>query len=353
MAKKLICGIQQIGIGVSDVENAWAWYRKFFGMDVPVFQDAGEAPLMVDYTGGSVHARTATLAMNLIGGGGFEIWQFTSREGIPPGFEVQLGDFGIFAAKIKSPDVKKAFDAFNEMGPGQKLALEKDPAGSETFFIRDPFGNIFQIVEGKDWFQKGPYPTGGPAGCIIGVSDIDKARTVYSEILGYDSVVYDKEGAFADFAVIPGGDKKFRRVLLTHSEPRKGSFSKIFGTSFIELVSVQNRKPKKIFQDRYWGDLGFIHLCFDVKGMDAIEAQCRSRGTPFTVDSKDAFDMGQASGRFSYIEDPDGTLIEFVEANKVPIMKNLGWYLNVGKKDPEKQIPDWMIKMLKFSRKKD
>ena len=33
--------------------------------------------------------------------------------------------------------------------------------------------------------------------------------------------------------------------------------------------------------------------------------------------------MGEAAGHFSYIQDPDGTLIEFVETHKVPILKKL------------------------------
>ena len=87
--------------------------------------------------------------------------------------------------------------------------------------------------------------------------------------------------------------------------------------------------------------------------MDALEAACKAKGFSFTVDSMNTFDMGEASGRFSYIEDPDGTLIEFVEAHKMPIMKKWGWYLNLKNRDPEKPLPDWMLKSLRFSRVKD
>lgn len=37
--------------------------------------------------------------------------------------------------------------------------------------------------------------------------------------------------------------------------------------------------------------------------------------------------MGNAAGHFSYNEDPDGTLIEYVETHKVPIVKNLAYIL--------------------------
>ena len=72
-------GIQQMGIGVPNVPEIWSWYRKAFGLDVKIFEEAAPAPLMTRYTGDVVHHRTATLALNMAGGGGFEIWQFTSR----------------------------------------------------------------------------------------------------------------------------------------------------------------------------------------------------------------------------------------------------------------------------------
>jgi catechol 2,3-dioxygenase-like lactoylglutathione lyase family enzyme len=47
----------------------------------------------------------------------------------------------------------------------------------------------------------------------------------------------------------------------------------------------------------------------------------QSQGLDFTVDSNNTFAMDNASGRFCYIEDPDGTLIELVETHRVPILK--------------------------------
>jgi catechol 2,3-dioxygenase-like lactoylglutathione lyase family enzyme len=350
---KVISGIQQVGIGIPDEKQAFDWYRKHFGMDIPIFQEAAEAPLMIDYTGDEVQSRSATLAINLQGGGGFEIWQFTSRDTDPPDFDVQLGDYGIFVSRIKSLNVEKTYQQFQKSGINTISEILQDPSGSSHFFVRDPHGLIFQIVEGCAWFTKGYHHTGGQAGAMIGVSDIEESLKLYRDILGYDKIIYDETGVFEDFAPLPGGQQKVRRMLLEHSEPRKGSFSRLLGPSKLELVSVFDREPNKIFENRYWGDLGFIHLCFDIKGMDALREECEAAGFPFTVDSQDSFDMGEAAGHFSYIEDPDGTLIEFVETHKIPILKKIGWYLNVRKKDPEKPLPNWMIKALKFNRVKN
>jgi catechol 2,3-dioxygenase-like lactoylglutathione lyase family enzyme len=351
--KKIIAGIQQIGIGVPDVHKAFKWYRQNFGMDIPVFEEAAEAGLMLPYTGGKPHLRHAILAINMRGGGGFEIWQYTSRTPQPAAFQIQLGDHGIFCARVKTVDVKATFENFKSKKINLLSEIVKAPDASEHFFVQDPFGNIFDIVKGADWFGKGMQLTGGPAGCMIGVSDIEKSKKFYSEILGYDSVIYDKEGVFDDLSGLPVGTNKVRRVLLTHSRPRVGSFSKLLGSSSIELIKVYDRSPRKIFENRYWGDLGFIHLCFDVNGMDEIQKQCNASGHPFTVDSANSFDMGEAAGRFSYIEDPDGTLIEFVETHKIPILKKINWYLDLRKRNPEKALPAWMLKAMSLNRVKD
>lgn len=358
---KYISGIQQIGIGIPNVYEAWKWYRKNFGFDIPVFDDPGTAALMLPYTGGKPQQRHAVLALNMSGGGGFEIWQYTSRTPEPAAFTVQAGDLGIFMAKIKSTDVQKAWHTFKEKGLDIQGELAKGPIGKDCFYIRDPYGNLFQVIESDMFFSKTDDITGGAYGAFIGVTDMAESMEFYSKVLGYDKVIYDKTGVFNDFNGLSGGSGKFRRVLLTHSQPRKGPFSRILGESTLELVCVLDRTPRKIFENRLWGDLGFIHLCYDIQGMKEIKQICEELGHPFTVDSNPeayrdgagTFDMGEASGHFTYTEDPDGTLIEFVETHKVPILKKLGWYMNLRKRDPAKPLPDWMIRTMGWNRVKE
>lgn len=349
----VISGIQQIGIGIPDVHKAFDWYRKHFGMNIKVFEEAADAALMLPYTQNEVRSRHAILALNLQSGGGFEIWQYTSRTPQLPDFDIAFGDTGLNACKIRTYNVKETFSDFKEKGVKILGGLTKDPEGKPTFYLEDPFGNVFQMVQSDYKFKDTGSPTAGPMGCSIGVTDIEKARKLYTEILGYDTVIYDKTEKFEDLSGVNGGEEKFRRVLLRHKKPRSGSFSRMMGPSEIELIQVLNKTPKKIFAGRDWGDRGYIHLCFDINGMDELKALCESKGFPFTVDSANSFDMGEAAGRFSYIEDPDGSLIEFVETHKLPIMKKLGWYKNLKNRDPKKPLPDWMLKAMWYTRVKD
>jgi catechol 2,3-dioxygenase-like lactoylglutathione lyase family enzyme len=352
-----IGGIQQIGIGVKNLHEAWNWYNRLFGMDCRIFEDVTEANLMLPYTGGKPQSRHAILALNLQGGGGFEVWQYSGREPVEIKEEIKIGDLGILICKMKVKKIDTAWSFFRQNNCSLCGDPLNDPSGKKTFFLKDPFGNIFQMVEGDDWFMNENKVCGGSFGAIIGVSDIEKSKVIYSDILGYDEVIYDSTGYFPDLAVLPGGNNEFRRVLLKSSKPSSGYFSKIFGSSIIELVSSKGNPGKKIYDGRYWGDPGFIHLCFDMYEMDELKEFCASIGFPFVVDSKhsrqgDSFDMGEAAGHFAYIEDPDGILIEFVESHKMPVSKKLGWYINLKKKNSYNPLPSWILKALKFNRVK-
>jgi catechol 2,3-dioxygenase-like lactoylglutathione lyase family enzyme len=354
--EKIICGIQQMGIGVPNVQEIWKWYRIHFGIDIRIFEEAADAPLMIKYTGGKVHSRTATLALSMEGGGGFEIWQFTSRPTNKSEQQLILGDFGLFACRIKSKNVQETYDYFLSNGVKTLSPPQQLPNGGFHFLAEDPNGNIFDIVEGNDWFMNTKFDglTGGVAGAMIAVSNIEKSLKLYQDILGYDKIEYDFTDVFPAFDDIENGNQRIRRVLLSHTDQRKGPFAKLLGPSQIELIEAVERTDRKsLFKNRYWGDWGFIHLCFDIQGMDALQIECEKAGYPFTIDSGKTFDMGEAGGRFSYIEDNDGTLIEFVETHKVPVLKKIGWYIYLKNKKPGAFLPNWMLRAMRFNRVKD
>ena len=304
-----ISGIQQIGVGTENFRKSWNWFIRMFGTDVKILEDDTVAERMLPYTGNQPQKRHACIAVNLQGGGGFEIWA--------------------------------RWDAVSEVG-----AL---PDGTPCFYVKDLYGNCFQVVQTDYLYIEEGKLTGGMAGAVVGVTDMEKSMAFYREILGYDTVKYDETGVFADWSLLPGADGRYRRVLLAPSKPRQGAFSALMGPDCIELIQALDRTPRKIYEGRYWGDPGFIQICYDVTGMRELEKFCTEKGHPFTVDSCPGgitFDMGDASGHFTYIEDPDGTLIEFVETHKVPVVKKLGWYIDMKKRDPRKPLPKFLFRAM-------
>jgi catechol 2,3-dioxygenase-like lactoylglutathione lyase family enzyme len=343
MKHHYLSGIQQIGIGVKNAQTAMHTYKQLFGMDVLIFDDVAQASLMTGYTGGTVYSRRAILTMNLQGGGGLEIWQYTDR--IPEeSNETQIGDLGIYAAIIKSSDLQKSHLRLDkETDIVVSPIIDCSHSGS-YFWVTDANKNTFKIIPADDWFQKGKHDLGGVVGGVIGVSDMEKSMQFYQEVLGLDQLLYD-------FSYVEG-TKNYRKVGLRKKATGKGAFNQLLGNVTIELVQLTNTAVKKIYENRFWGDCGFIHLCFDVLDMDSLKKHCEKNHFHFTVDSKNTFEMDNASGRFCYVEDPDGTLIELVETHKVPIFKKIGWFMDLTKRNQEKPLPNWMIKMLALSKVK-
>jgi catechol 2,3-dioxygenase-like lactoylglutathione lyase family enzyme len=350
MMAEFITGIQQAGIGVVDAAAAKYLYRDLFGMKALIFEDEAVASLMTRYTGKKEHSRHAILSLNMSGGGGFEIWQFTSREAQKAMGEQWLGDLGIFALKIKARDVRAAHRFFSGRENVELTPVMPAPDDRPHFWMIDPLGNRFEIVEGDEWFKKDKSICGGVVGAVIGVSDMENAIHFYKDLLGIKEVIYKGTAPMIDTPCRHPSGQAYSRVLLKKELSGKGAFSKLLGSVQIELVEAKERVPQKLFENRYWGDCGFIHLCFDVLQMDLLKARFENGGYSFSVDSQNSFEMGSASGRFCYVEDPDGTLIELVETHKVPIFKKLGLNLDLTKRDTDKPLPNWMIGLLGLNR---
>jgi len=352
MKEKVICGIQQIGIGVEDLMTSWKWYNQNLNIELKIVDAEGVAERMLPYTGGKPQPRHAILAIAQRGGGGFEIWQPKGRKVVYPKEPLHLGDFGINIAKIKAKDVKRAYNALNAKGIKMLSEVSMSPLGLEHFYIQDPWGNIFEIEKDNYCFINANRYTGGANGAVIGVSDMDKSIEFYSKLLDYDVVAFDQTSTFTDFGDIPGGNCRMRRVELKRSKPVTGPLSQVMGTSHIELIQNIEYKGVKTLEGRWWGDPGFIHLCFDIRNMDKVHEAALSLGHDFVCDSGADFDMGDANGHFTYVEDPDGTLIEFVETFRIPISKKLGLYINLKDRDPNKRLCWLITKALRFTKVK-
>ncbi|MEZ4987840.1 MAG: VOC family protein [Saprospiraceae bacterium] len=288
--------------------------------------------------------------MNMQGGSGYEHWQYLERTPVDPPRQIEVGDRGIFSAFVKSRDIHQSYQRLQQRGEKIVTPIQLEPDQAKSFHLKDPFGNVLRIKEFNSWYTKSGHDTGGVFGCLIGVSDIDRSLALYAGVLGYDKVLYDRSGQFEDLWELPGGRRNFRRVLLTHSAQRVGGFSKLLGDSQIELIQCLDESTPHIFANRYWGDTGFIHLCFDIRNMKKLTAECAEKGFPFKVLSDGAFDMGDTQGHWGYLEDADGTLIEFVETHKVPLLKSIGLGIDLTKRDPLKPLPNWMIKAMSLKR---
>ena len=350
-----INGFQHLGVGVKNHEESWKWFRKYFKMDIPFFNAVAEAPLMDVYTHGKTINKRAAMVYNLKGGTAMEVVSPVSFDARPPKEETRLGDIGIYIGTFKSSDVEASRELFVKDGiPVGDIT--KTPDGNKTFFVKDNNGLTYQVIPGENWFSNMKFPSGGIAGCTVGVKDIEKSLYFYKNLLGFSEVVYDEIGVFEDYSsFVDGGKGKFRRIKLIQPKPVYGRFSALGGEQFIELVqSVDDYEVKKIWTGRIWGDIGFVHLGMDVIGLKSLGKKLADAGHPFTCDTEDVLSMGDSTKvHCTYIDDPDGILVEMIEVFKIPLVEKWGFYLDLTKKDYKKPLPNLLLKMMRFMRVKN
>jgi len=349
-----IQGMQHIGVATSDMDRSLRFFRKLFGMDIPFFDSIQAAPLMDSHTRGETITKRASMVMNLQGGCAFEVLRADSFEPVAASWEIAQGDLGITTVQMKTRDIQKMHaHARSIAGDDCDANLSHTPWGAPTFYLQDPDGNRFQILDADDWFENNGHPSGGVLGCTIGVSNMENAMGLYAEVLGFDQVLFDETGVQPDWNHLPHGSESFRRVRLTQSAPGAGGFGQLTGRTYIELVEAKERKGKFIFEDRIWCDIGFAHLGFDVRGMAALGQALDQKGFGFRCDTADAIGMGETKVHCTYIDDPDECWLEMIEVHKVPIIEKWGLFLDVQKRGADEPLPRWMLKALRFSRVKE
>jgi catechol 2,3-dioxygenase-like lactoylglutathione lyase family enzyme len=349
-----IQGMQHIGVATRDMDKSLKLYRKLFGMDVPFFDSVQDAPLMDSHTRGKTISKRASMVLNLQGGCAFEVLRAESFEPKAAGWQVGIGDLGITTVQIKTRNISRMHaHARSLLGDDCDVHITSTPWGEDTFYLKDCDGNLFQILQAKDWFDNNGHPSGGVLGCSIGVSDMQKSLALYADALGFDEVLFDETRAFEDWQHLQNGEQSYRRVRIAQSAPGAGGFGKLTGKTYIELIQAQGRSGKFIFDDRIWCDLGFAHLGFDVRGMKALGTDLATRGVPFRCDTADAIGMGETKVHCTYIDDPDECWLEMIEVHKVPIIEKWGLFLDVQKRGQDEPLPRWMLKSLRFSRVKD
>ena len=304
--------------GAADADRGFAFYQEVFGLPLanspfgaqtadarvepirPRAQAASD-PLVADLTN-TPGARFRNVFMKLPGAQfGFELSEFTGIEqrNIVP----NLWEPGAATMILWVRDLDATFAALRKAG-APVITLSGKPvktAGGRSVFVRDPDNFILQVVQAPaDMLARAPRSTiVVDAGLAITVSDLAKTRKFYSDLLGFRM----EEGT------------RFRRDnnALNLMGLRLGQFnvatSTIPGTSIhVEFYEFKNA-PAPALRWRIQ-DPGSPQMQLRVRDLDPLLEQVKARGYKFV--SVGARPIQRAAGRFVFVEDPDGILIEFM-----------------------------------------
>jgi len=130
------------------------------------------------------------------------------------------------------------------------------------------------------------------------VSDIEKSRKFYGDVLGFETVFE------IDF-----DDPATARVMGLTSCKFKGIFMKCDGMR-IELIAFTDPPPDKTVRMRKSNEIGHSHLSFYVTSLDETLAELREHGVPIDEGTRQVLPSGIEC---CVVRDPDGFPIEIVQ----------------------------------------
>jgi catechol 2,3-dioxygenase-like lactoylglutathione lyase family enzyme len=311
----MIESFQHIGMGVSEIEASYDFYKRVLGFSVKLNDHEDDLREMVPIIGELCRMRVI-MAMNLSGGAALELVQHTSSAPRPaPDYD--WGDIGFLAIGLEAYGLDRLVNLLEGRGAGFVGGVSTtglDNGGyRRTAWLRDPDGIPLELMEapGQGTSLRKPR-CGGFSHVTIGVSDMEKSLGFYSDILGYD--VKLAEGGGDDVPVEITGGVDHRSVLLTRGRKPGGPLP--LESGMIRLVESKG-KGGGLFEGRRWGDIGVMEMALDVTDIEGTYRRSVDEGAqPFCDPTR--IDMGSGSvGSFAYVKDPDGNIIEMVEVEKL------------------------------------
>ncbi len=226
---------------------------------------------------------------------GHELSEFTGIE--QKAVRANPWDPGATMLIMNVGNLDASLDSLKKAG-GEVLSSEGKPVsygGTRAVIVRDPDGYLLELIESPK------------AAAAIGltVGDIEATRRFYEDFLGFR---IESPARFED--------KALKLVGLTQGQYRVSS-ALVPGTS-IRVEFYEFRKIAKSRRDqieprpvRYRiQDPGAPQFQFRVRDLDHLLEESKRRGVPFVSVGQKPIE--RAFGRFVFVTDPDGVLVEFV-----------------------------------------
>lgn len=319
----MINAFQHVGMGVWDVDKTYGFYRKLFGYKIKL-NDITMASKEMESVVGSLETMRMAMAMNVKGGGILEFIEHKSSPIRPFPEGAGYGDYGVLELGFGVRRIEKVVDSFRAKGvafltPVCDLELA-DGRRWRYAYLKDPDGLKIQLVEdlrpGEPAAAKpevrGVFHVG------VGVSDVEKSRAFYGNVLGFDRQIFAFDGHNPDLDPVSGKPVRVNMVILERSAPNSGPISDL-PSGTLKLISLPDEKGEHIYKGRRWGDIGCMEFCMDVSNLEGAVQEAKGKGAPVYLQPCEV-DMGSGSkGKVAYIRDPDRTIVEFVE------ICSIGW----------------------------
>lgn len=238
-----------------------------------------------------------------------------------PTAETGLENIGIIALQLRCKNINVLRTKFLELGC-EVSKLATTPEGNLCCFFRDPEHNWIYLYETrqKSSFMRKHTGIGSFTGPILGVYSIDQALDFYKTLLQYDTVVYDREELFEDFAIL-SENQVARRVKILKSRKGAGLFSHcLFGTG-IELIQVSRKRNIEKNRSERPGESMQSFLVVEICGLEPFLEHCIAKNIFNELPCIEKIDNELVQFRYALIKEPSGLNIFLTELETAQLKK--------------------------------
>jgi glyoxylase I family protein len=292
-----------LNVNCSDLERSLAFYRDGLGLSASTRTTSPEQP-------GAAFGleRVAWDAWILTGDRGYDgvavdllQWQTPRPTGTPPPVANHLGftRLGFTTTDIDGAHERLVAAGADCFGPPHDIALEGAPS-VQAFVATDPDGTMFELVSGD----------GDRLSFVaIGCSDLDRSVAFYSEVLGFCPLARFAPGMSDGSALRLGPAIEWEMAYL--DDPRgRGAFA----LDLVQWTSPPVEGPPATAANQ----LGIYRMALMTDDIDRDHAALTDLGVE-CVSPPATLHMGPGLPelRALLFADPDGTMLELIEAPSV------------------------------------
>jgi len=309
-------GVDHVGVGVSDADEAIEFYGRHVGFDRMLFDYTGELPGLETVAGGTPRARVAMLESSgatPIGPGRIKLVQLLDDGGPPAAPAGQAwGEVGVCEICLHARNVQEVHDALVAGGCASLMeptSADVPPTGVtlDIAYVEDPWGTKLELIEWTGLWRSlpGPARAEGVNHVAFGVTDMARTRAFY-EPLGFGQPLFESVEFFGPMAPwyrapwYDPGDLPTQHMTMPLSAQ---------GAAIEPCVL----DPPAHDCRGEWGHLGPMDFGIRVGNLDAAVASLGAGGVTFHG-TPQTIDVGSGEWRYVYVAEPDGNYVQLVEA---------------------------------------
>ena len=147
----------------------------------------------------------------------------------------------------------------------------------------------------------------------IGVKDLERSLPFYQEVLGFKKMLYNITWKDSAMGQVIGRAVKMRSVLL---ENDVGGGAVKLVQLFADYEGHIGHKARPIPPDRGWGDAGHLEVAVEASDIERTYSELKGKNVEFLLSPQHWYIPGTLEGRYFYLKDPDGVLVEVIDGSR-------------------------------------